>query len=292
MNILNRTIASLTIAAMIVSPLPQLSAAHEPLLPSDGSVHPVGQYTRAPGEYGRSAVEQVNPPDDYVRAPGEYGRSPGDYADAPSEYIRTPGEYGRSPADYADPTTNAPLPSSGQYPQAPYGYHSRLPNGQYAQPQGEYVRSPTNYANPNAPVPPGQYPQPQNSQTPYGQYPQTPYEQYSQAPYGQYPPQQGNADAQKYMLAPGEHVPYLPHPSESFCPNGEYVNASGEYVNLSGEYSVMPAQYISTTGGCGYEECRAAPNLIALMVFSAVGLAVIIAVALAKSSGSSSHSHD
>lgn len=50
-------------------------------------------------------------------------------------------------------------------------------------------------------------------------------------------------------------------------------------------------QYVSTTGGYGYEQCRLAPYIVPLVVLSAIAIAVIVVVALQNSSGGGNNNH-
>lgn len=54
---------------------------------------------------------------------------------------------------------------------------------------------------------------------------------------------------------------------------------------------VHTVEYVSTTGGYGYEQCRLAPYVVPLVVLSAIALAVIIVVAVQNSGGGGGHHH-
>ena len=62
-------------------------------------------------------------------------------------------------------------------------------------------------------------------------------------------------------------------------------------VNLG--FSTLNAQacYSSSTGGCGYVECRRAPCITPAVALGTIALVAIIAVAVQNSGGVSSHAH-
>lgn len=54
---------------------------------------------------------------------------------------------------------------------------------------------------------------------------------------------------------------------------------------------VHTAEYVSTTGGYGYEQCRLAPYVAPLIVLSVIAIAVIVVVALQNSGGHKHNNH-
>lgn len=191
--------------------------------------------------------------DQYVHVPGDYLRAPGEYGRSPGDYANTPSEYVRTPGEYGR--------SPGDYADFPVE-ENRASNNEDNRPY-------TNYETPKSGSSPSSYTNVPNETT--SEYNQTPNQNANT---------NGNVNASAPAMSPGEHVPHIPASSECF---NEFNAASGEYISPS-------AQYVSTTGGCGYEECRGIPYLIPLITFSAIAIAVIIVVALQQSSGSSGHS--
>lgn len=222
-----------------------------------------------------SAEVSVQVPGEHNRAPGQYGRSPGDYASSKSEYVRAPGEYGRSPGDYTPADKQGPSVGFGQgiqtsnygsTPESSNGGSQTPPNGYYNYPH-ELNEIPCNEEN-NA-----QY---MNSEefSPYAM--EQNMQNQSQ---GQYMP---------YGQEPGAQAPNNQGANACFDGNNNNRNPNG---NVDPRYAQPKPQYVSTTGGCGYNECRQIPYLLPLVTFSAIALTVIIVVALTKSSGGhSSHS--
>jgi hypothetical protein len=252
MKSLRKIVGFLTLTAMAASPLHQLAA--------EVSV-------QVPGEHNR--------------APGEYGRSPGDYAHSKSEYMRTPGEYGRSPGDYS--------PVDKKSPSLGFGHGVQTSN---------YGSSPEN-SNAGTPTPPNGYNAYNNNPHELNEIPcdeQSNF-QYSNPegldPYAaeQYMQGQGQGECVPFpQEAPGAYDPYNQGPNECFGGDSNAGNPNGNgNANVDPRYAQPKPQYVSTTGGCGYNECRQIPYLLPLIVFSAVALTVIIVVALSKSSGHSSH---
>jgi hypothetical protein len=54
---------------------------------------------------------------------------------------------------------------------------------------------------------------------------------------------------------------------------------------LGSSNKVHSAEYVSTTSGYGYEQCRLAPYVTPLIVLSVIAVAVIVVVALQNSHG-------
>lgn len=70
------------------------------------------------------------------------------------------------------------------------------------------------------------------------------------------------------------------------------IVAATAVVAMMGMGSAHAERYASTTGGCGYNECRTAPCLAPAIALGTIALIAIIAVAVSNSgSGSGSHSH-
>lgn len=55
--------------------------------------------------------------------------------------------------------------------------------------------------------------------------------------------------------------------------------------------SLSAAEYVTDTGGCGYQQCRKCPSIAPAVALGTIALVAIVAVALQNQSNGHAHAH-